>query len=455
MQSPELLLIVEDEAGLRESLSDLLLQDGYAVEAAASLARTRELMSARWPSLLLLDLTLPDGSGLELLEELAQEPMAPAVIVLTADKALDSAVQAVRRGAYDYLTKPFSLEVLRHRIENALEHRAARLARLVTQREGTLSRAGSQMIRLGSAAMQAVFAKVAQLSRHDSIPVLVTGETGVGKESVCRAVHDQSPRASESFIAVNCAELDGDLLRSELFGHERGAFTGAAERRAGLFELASRGTLLLDEIGELPLEVQALFLRVLEEGRFRRLGGTKEIHTGARTIAVTNKPLDELVRRGRFRQDLLFRLNAVEIHVPPLRRRPEDVRLLAEHFCRRTARSLGVESRLTPAAVDALLAYPWPGNVRELRNAVERSVLLSGGGDLTPEILGTLGPSTPETGADPESTPASELATLAELERRHVLRVLRATAGNRTRAAEILGIARSTLARKLAGREEP
>ena len=454
MRHQDLLLIVEDEPGLRESLSDQLRLDGYAVEDAGSLTRARELLSTANPSLLLLDLSLPDGSGMELLKELEDEPMAPAIVVLTADAALESAVQAVRRGAYDYLAKPFSLELLRHRIRNALRHRAANLARVVSRRQGTLTRAGSQVIRPVSGAMCAVLERVSQLAQHDSIPVLVNGETGVGKESICRALHDQSARAQEPFIAVNCAELDRGLLRSELFGHERGAFTGASERRAGLFELASRGTLMLDEVSELPLDVQALFLRVLEDGSFRRLGGAKELETHARTIAVTNRPLAELVHRDLFRQDLLFRLNTVEITVPPLRERKEDIRLLAHHFCRRTAGTSGVEAHITPEAMTALVDYPWPGNVRELRNVIERSVLLRGGGNLTPEDLGLSHREISKTHPTGESPP-SRLLTLKEIERRHIYRVLSSTGGNRSRAASILGIARSTLLRKLQQIESP
>ncbi len=240
MNHRDLLLIVEDEPFLRESLRDQLMADGYAVEATDTLAGARKLLRAKNPALILLDLSLPDGSGLKLLQELDREPLAPAVVVLSADTTLDSAVQAVRSGASDYLPKPFSLELLSHRIRQALQHRAASLDRLVTRRQGTLSRASSKTIEPVSAAMTAVLARVSAVAKHDSMPVLVFGETGVGKESICRRIHEESPRAHEPFIAVNCAELDRGLLRSELFGHERGAFTGASDRRVGLFELASR-----------------------------------------------------------------------------------------------------------------------------------------------------------------------------------------------------------------------
>ncbi|MEM7350428.1 MAG: sigma-54 dependent transcriptional regulator [Acidobacteriota bacterium] len=450
MPQPDLILIVEDEPGLRESLGDALQAEGYSVEIAADLAQARAVLSHSEPSGLLLDLALPDGSGMELIEELSEQVLAPAIVVLTADAAIDSAVGAVRSGASDYLGKPFSLELLRHRLRTALQQRAARLDRLVSSRQGLLAGARTNVIRPTSSAMRTVLEEVARVATHDSIPVLVRGETGVGKESICRSLHAQSPRSEEPFIAVNCAELERSLLRSELFGHERGAFTGATQRRAGLFELASQGTLMLDEISELPLDVQALLLRVLEDGSFRRLGGGKERVTHARIISVSNKSLDALVEQGQFRQDLLFRLNTVEITIPPLRDRIEDIHLLARHFCRQAAKASGYEVDLTTAAFDALAAYPWPGNVRELRNVVERSVLLSQGHDLTPESLGLRtsdGPPSDSPSSRPETEPVD--ATLKEVERRHIDRVLSHTGGNRTRAASMLGISRSTLIRKL------
>ncbi len=449
MQRSELVLVVEDEIGLQVSLADLLRLDGHSVEVAASLAEARAVLARASIGLVLLDLSLPDGSGLDLLAEIDKEPLAPAVVVLTADVGVDSAVQAIRRGASDYLTKPFSNAMLRHRIESALRQRSTGLARLVSRRQHRLEDASARVVPPASRPMRRVWAQVAQLAPHDTLPVLVTGETGVGKESISRAFHQQSPRAGEPFVAVNCAELDRGLLRSELFGHEKGAFTGASQRRAGLFELANSGTLMLDEVSELPLEVQALFLRVLEDGSFRRLGGSRELKTAARIVAATNKPLAELVEQGRFRQDLLFRLNTVEVRIPPLRRRPEDIQALAKHFCQRRARALGLEVEIGADAMDLLLSYRWPGNVRELRNVVERGVLLQGGG-------GRLGVESFDLGREtysrtPEPSPAgASMRTLAAVEEEHIRVVLEGTGGNRTRAAGVLGISRSTLGRKLA-----
>jgi DNA-binding NtrC family response regulator len=313
-----------------------------------------------------------------------------------------------------------------------------------------------------SPAMARLYEEVRRMAAHD-LPVLVRGETGVGKEHVSRLLHELSPRASQPFVAINCGELERHLLRSELFGHEKGAFTGADTLHRGLFELGGEGTLMLDEVAEMPMDAQASLLRVLESGRFRRVGGSAELRSRVRIVAATNKDLRQRVREGQFREDLYFRLVAVELRVPSLRERPEDIPLLAADFVHRAAVRLGEDAYLAEGALARLAAYHWPGNVRELRNVVERSVLIHGGGKLEAGQI-ALGPDpvSAQDGPLPESLPADAVAgeeqtgfsstealTLEEVEKQHVRRVLASVEGNRSRAARLLGIARSTLLRKL------
>jgi DNA-binding NtrC family response regulator len=399
---------------------------------------------------MLLDLSLPDGSGLSLLDAFRDDVMAPVVLVLTGDLALETAVTAVRRGAYDYLVKPFSLSVISQHIHQALEYRKANQEKTVAIRLGKPMGNSTKAIKPVSKVMIQLLEKANKIARHDKIPVLITGETGVGKEFICRYIHEISPRAGEPFVAINCAELDRGLLRSELFGHERGSFTGASERHAGLFEQASQGTLLLDEIGEMPPDIQAAFLRVLENGTFRRIGGSVEQRTNARIIAATNRDLHQLAEEDKFRLDFLYRLNTVELVIPPLRERPEDIRHLAHHYVGRLADEFGVRAHITEEAMGALLTYPWPGNIRELRSVLERSLLLKGGGALTrsdlnwssaqQDVVRVVAPKV----VDPQHFPS-----LAEVEAEHIHHAMVHTKNNTSRAARLLGISRSTLIRKL------
>ncbi len=447
------ILIVEDMDVLAQPIVQAFEKEGCVVSYAKSLAAARRTLEQREIELILLDLQLPDGSGMDLLSELAPPPQGPTVVVLTGDSSMSTAVEVVRRGAYDYLPKPFNLRTVLHRASNALRHRSALTGQVVRDRLRDLEEQSGELVTLQSPAMRELDERIRKIAPRGSMPVLVVGETGVGKEHLCQLIHNLSLRAKETFIAVNCANLDRNLLRSELFGHERGAFTGATERRRGLFELASHGTLLLDEVGEMPLDVQAALLRVLETGTFRRLGGTVVIRTDARVVAATNKNLEEMVANGHFRQDLLYRLNAMEVNVPPLRDRPEDIRDLAEHFCQRIAHTQGISAYLTEDAYAALMRYRWPGNIRELRNVIERTVVTGAGGAISEHDLELHLRARPTLPAETE-TPAladngGDFPTLAELERRHMLRALEICHGNRSQAARLLDVSRSTLVRKL------
>ncbi len=448
------LLLVEDEPLIAAPISELLAARGHRVAAVHSLEEARALLKKESFDLMLLDVSLPDGSGFELLED---GEVGPATIMLTADHSVNTAIQALRRGAHDYLTKPFDTTVLLHRVERVLEHRTQQAGELLRRRVETLHRRRHPRPESRSRAMKDLYREVLLVgeSEHEP-PVLVSGETGAGKEHVCRLIHDSSARRDASFVALNCGELDRRLLRSELFGHERGAFTGATERHRGLFELAKGGTLLLDEVAEMPLEVQAALLRVLETGRFRRVGGSEEIEADVRLIAASNKDLRRLAEAGELREDLLYRLNAIALEVPPLRRRVEDIEPLARLFCGRFTRR-GKTLDFTDEALGAMRSYPWPGNVRELRNVVERAVVVSRGEkiDVDDLALDRHPKVRSASSADSSSSPSAEdrspdsLPTLEQAEQRLIRRALERFDGNRTQAAKALGIARSTLIRKL------
>ena len=449
-------LLVEDEEMLASSVADFLTGEGFDVQRADSLAAARRGVENGDPDLVLLDLSLPDGSGMGLLDFIANSPQGPAVLVLTADSSVETAVAALQRGAHDYLPKPFDLQALMHRIRQAMEHRKVLVSQALQVRLRDLEQRSHTLASPVSEVMAELHQQLLRIAAHDSMPVLVSGETGVGKEHLCQMLHEASPRSTEPYVAINCANLDRSLLQSELFGHDRGAFTGATESKRGLFELTGRGTLLLDEVAEMPLEVQAAFLRVVETGRFRRLGGTKELTAQVRVVAATNKNLEELVQVGKFRQDLLFRLNAFELRVPALRERPEDIRLLADHICSRIAATLGAPAYLTDGAYSTLLGYSWPGNIRELKNVIERTVVIRGGGAIRAQDLQVQGRNGAPRRSELERHGGSskQFPTLEEVQAVHIRRSLEICEGNKTRAARLLGISRSTLLRKL-GRLNP
>jgi DNA-binding NtrC family response regulator len=439
-------LVVDDERGVRESLRMLLADECTVVEAPSVDAALMAIASAP-PDLVLLDLVMPGRSGFELLSELGRAPDPPPVIVLTATRNVATAVEAMKRGAADYVTKPFEVEALRIKVRQllsrrALEHEVERLRARIEEGE----RLGALLGR--SQAMHEVFRTIRRVAAS-SATVLIRGESGTGKELVAHAIHDLSPRAAGPFVALNCAAIPGNLIESELFGHERGAFTDARERRIGRFEAASGGTLFLDEIGELDAGIQAKFLRALEERRIERLGGGPAVDIDVRVIAATNRDLERDVATGRFRADLFYRIHVVPLELPPLRERREDVRLLAEHFLAQARAGAGRgPARIAADALAALERFPWPGNVRELRNAIERAVALCEGeaielADLPASVLRTERIEALRAALREGRLGLEE--AVADFERALLLEALEETGWNQTRAAERLGTTRRAL----------
>jgi len=441
----ESVLLVEDDRDLREFLSEVLGQAGYAATAFATAdLALKALDEGAEADLVVTDLILPGKRGHELLEELRRGRPELNVIVITAFGSIDSAIEMIKKGAYDYLAKPVQPDMLLLAVERALEDSRLRreLARL--RKMDAVTPPGF----IGaSRPMQALFDLIRRAAgaRH---PVLVTGESGTGKELVARALHTLSGR--RPFVPVNCSALPEHLLESELFGHEKGAFTGADRDRPGLFEAAHRGTLFLDEIADLPQPLQPKLLRALEEGEVRRVGATDTRRIDVRLVAATNRDLEAAVKEGRFREDVFWRLNVLHIAVPPLRERAADVPLLAERFldAATSDRRPRTPARIAPDTMALLTAYAWPGNVRELRNAIERAVTLSTTDELRPDDL----PERILAGARAAALVSRSVAQevpLRDVERAYTLEILRRVGGNKSRAAEILGMDRKTLYRKL------
>jgi DNA-binding NtrC family response regulator len=439
-------LVVDDEAGVRESLRMLLhgeCEVATAESADAGLARAAE---AR-PDLILLDLVMPGRSGLEFLEELRQRGDPPPVIVLTATKTVTTAVEAMKLGAADYVTKPFEVDALRIKIRNLMQRRA------LEDRVAELTDALDERTRLGaligrSEPMRRVFRTIERVARAPA-NVLVSGESGTGKELVARAIHELGPRAGGPFVAINCAAIPDSLMESELFGHERGAFTDASERRIGKFEQASGGTLFLDEIAELRPGVQAKLLRALQERSIERVGGRESIAVDARFVAATNRDLPREVAEGRFRQDLFYRIHVVPIELPPLRERREDVRLLAEAFLERAE---GPPRRLSREALAALEGHAWPGNVRELQNAIEHALALCEETTIALEDLPDAVVEATRTEALRDAVRSGQLNledATARFEHELIREALEACEWNQTRAADRLGTTRRVLKLKM------
>jgi DNA-binding NtrC family response regulator len=441
------ILVVDDEAASRKGLRALLTREGYRVEEAADGLEALETARAFRPAVVIADLVMPRMGGLELLKALQDELPFTSIILLTGQGTIETAVQAMKDGAYDYLSKPVDVTRLTVVLGRALERAgiAREVALLRRQVEG-----GEGPALLGrSAAMKEVLRQV-ELAAASTAPVLVLGESGTGKELVARSLHALSPRANGPFVGVNCAAIPETLLESEIFGHEKGAFTGAADRRLGCFEMADGGTLLLDEVAEMHGAVQAKFLRVLEEGSFRRIGGRAEIRVDVRVVAATNKDPAAAIREGVLREDLFYRLNVFPIALPSLRERAEDIPLLAEAFLQASAAKNGKAVKaISPEALRLLQQSPWPGNIRELRNAIERAVILCRGEAIEPAHL----PETvrrPPEGARPAAAVTVPVgSTVDEAEKALILQTLEFTGQNKSRAAEILGISLKTLHNKL------
>jgi DNA-binding NtrC family response regulator len=443
-------LVVDDEPGVRESLR-MLFKGDCEVATAGSVEEAEQILQASSPDLILLDLVMPGRSGLDLLASLADQIDPPPVVVLTATKTVNTAVEAMKRGAVDYITKPFEVEALRIKVRKLLERRelereVVRLRAEVDGRERLGGLVG------GSPPMRELFQTIRRVAASRAT-VLLQGESGTGKELVARAIHDLGDRADRPFVAVNCAAIPDHLIESELFGHERGAFTDARERRIGKFETAAGGTLFLDEIGELGIAVQAKLLRALQEKQIERLGGSATIAVDVRVVAATNRDLEADVADGRFRADLFYRINVVPVGLPALAERREDIRRLAEHFLASArADAKRGPTRIARDAVAALERYAWPGNVRELENAIARAVALTEGelleiADLPPAIVRA---SELETLEDSVRTgKLSFEAALGNFEKKLIVEALARANGNQTRAAEQLQITRRSLKLKM------
>ena len=442
-------LVVDDEPGVRESLR-MLLKREYDVVTAGDVDSALRMIDAELPHLVLLDLLMPGRNGLELLDELAEREIRIPVIVLTATKTVATAVDAMKRGAADFVTKPFELEALRLKVAQLLAHGALE-EEVVRLREEVRGRQQLGELVGKSPAMGEVFRGIERVAASRA-NVLISGESGTGKELAARAIHFLSPRRTGPYIAVNCGAIPHNLIESELFGHERGAFTDALEQRTGRFEAASGGTLLLDEIGELAAPLQVKLLRVLQERRIERLGSSLPIDVDVRILAATNRDLAADVENGRFRTDLYYRINVVPIRMPALRERREDIRLLAERYLARAAEEQGRQAQLAPATLSAMETYSWPGNVRELENAIEHGLALCNDetlqvADLPEDIVRNS--LTESLRDDWRAGRVGFETTLERFERALLREALERSGGNQTRAASELGITRRVLKLKL------
>jgi DNA-binding NtrC family response regulator len=446
-------LVVDDEEGVREAVR-IVLEDTCDVLPAATGEQALEVLRGHDVDLVMLDHRMPGESGIDVLPRLLAVDPSIVVVLATAVRDVRMAVEAMRRGAYDYLTKPFDVEEIRLVVHRGLEKRA--LAREVVLLRSALAEGpppapnGFEGMVGRHPAMVRIYQLIAQIG-ESPVTILITGESGTGKELIARALHRQSGRREAPFVAVNVAAIPDTLVESELFGHERGAFTGAVARKLGRFELAHGGTLFLDEIGSLRLDLQAKLLRVLQEREIERLGGSRPVPVDVRVLAATNVNLAQAVRERTFREDLFYRLNVVPIHVPPLRERRADIPRLVRHFVRKIARESHRDVRdVSAGALDALTRYAWPGNVRELENVIHRAVVLARGPVIQLQDV-PLDVAMPETTRVPEETAATSLREACDqFERQYVLRILERGHWNISRAARLLGVHRNTILAKLA-----
>jgi DNA-binding NtrC family response regulator len=451
MEPDRKILVVDDHKTIRDGLRAWLGEFGYPnVEDAPDAETALEKVLIYPPDLIIVDLNLPGRSGLDLVGDLLQLGIETTIIVLTAHGSIDSAVLATRRGVFEYLSKPVPPERLKSAVDRGMERTALR--REVRDLRREMMRAGRLPDLVGRTPVMLEIYRLIEHVAPTSASVMITGESGTGKEVIARALHRLSPRATRTLVAVNCAAIPSALLESELFGHERGSFTGATASRTGRFEEASGSTLFLDEIGEMPIELQSKLLRALEDRKVRRVGGDREIPIDVRIVSATNAPVEQLLQDGRLREDLYFRLNVFMIAIPPLRERPEDVGVLAEHFLQThlkenpAARVVG----FTDEAQRLMKAYSWPGNVRELRNAVQRAAILCGEGEILAEHL----PS-PVRGGDPvvrrtvRGVFIAPGTSMDEAEKAIIIETLRHCGGNKSRASEVLGISLKTLYTRL------
>lgn len=442
MEARHNILVVDDEEVIRAGCRQILSKIDCQVQEAQDGETALRMIAQEKFDVLILDLKMPGISGIEVLTAVRRVSPETAIIVITGYATVDSAVEAMKAGAADFLPKPFTPDTLRIIVRRVLENKTLKVENLCLKEEARKGQ--SDAILIGeSPAMEAIRRFIEQVGPTDST-VLITGESGTGKEVVARALHAKSLRRDKPFVAVDCSALVGTLLESELFGHVKGSFTGAIATKYGRFELANGGTIFFDEVGNLSPEVQAKFLRVLQEREFSRVGSTQVVRVDVRVLAATNKDLLQATKTGSFREDLYYRLSVLPITIPPLRQHKEDIPLLARYFLNKYNQKRKREIRgISPEAMDCLMAYDWPGNVRELENAIERAVVLSPTDILEAEMFSYLCKT-----ISPTEKSVKPL-TLATLEREHILRVLRETKGNKVRAAKLLGIDRKTLWRKL------
>jgi DNA-binding NtrC family response regulator len=433
-------LIVDDDPALRRALADRFLHWGHEPTTVADGIAALDLMQKQAFDLVLLDLAMPGLSGMEVLDRLREAECAADVVVLTAHGSVEKAVEAIKRGANDFLIKPADFALLQRVVERALDRRRLRRVNQALADQATRPILGP------SAAMRELLA-VAERAAAAETTVLLSGESGTGKQILAEHIHARSPRQGGPFVYVNCVAISDELIESTLFGHERGAFTGAVSRKTGRLEAAAGGTAFLDEIGDISAGLQTKLLHFLEAGDFERVGGNQTIRVDCRIIAATNQDLEQAVQAGRFREDLYYRLNVITLRLPPLRERPEDVPVLAQAFLERFGAELKREGlRFADRTLQIMQAYAWPGNVRQLKNAIERMAVLAPGPALTPDLL----PPEILAGPDPAATDPTELPykeALTEFKRRLVRRALARTGGNQTKAAELIGLQRSYLNR--------
>jgi DNA-binding NtrC family response regulator len=457
----EKVIVIDDEPIIRRSLELQLRGKRLSVSLCSTIAEAERLIARDSFDLMFVDVRLPDGDGTDLLSRLAPSPERPLIVVMTGYGTIESAVNCIRLGAFDYIIKPFSasqIEVILRKADNF--NQAVRISRMLAQE--SLDAAAI----IGESRPVHQLRQMIQKVAPTEATVLICGENGTGKELVATEIFRSSARAQSPFIKVNCAAISETLIESEFFGHERGAFTGATEKREGRFEVANNGTILLDEVSEISLKLQAKLLRVLQEREFERVGGNRTIKVNVRVLATTNRDLQKSVENEQFRQDLYYRLNVFPIVVPPLRKRKDDIPALAKEFLSRIARRTGaVPPVLSPASLDVIRAYEWPGNVRELQNVMERAVILTEPGEeITPHLLEPMFPvdlleESWKDGAQPEPVPVSNsnsnlvfpenVMPLEKLEREYILHALRQANGNRTHTAQMLGISIRTLRNKL------
>ncbi|MFQ5441549.1 MAG: sigma-54-dependent transcriptional regulator [Thermodesulfobacteriota bacterium] len=440
------ILIIDDEKDIREALSGVLADEGFGVTTAASAEEAIDGLSSSLPDLILLDIWLPGMDGIEALKKIKSSYPDVQVIMISGHANIDTAVKATKLGAYDFLEKPISLDKVVLAAEHALEHK-----RLAVENRELMEKALSRYEIIGlTGVMQELKKGIMRVAPANSW-VLITGENGTGKEFVARNIHLLSGRAARPFVEVNCAAIPEELIESELFGHEKGAFTTALARKKGKFDIADRGTIFLDEIGDMSLKTQAKILRILQEQSFERVGGTELINVDVRVIAATNKDLKQEISRGSFREDLFYRLNVIPLHVPPLRERKEDIPLLIGHFLNEFSRQTTREvPEVERGAMEKLLSYNWPGNVRELKNLMERLVIMTPGNTITLEDLPDYISGTKSSGYSEKIFNNSLLKEARRVfEKEFILRKLKSNGGNIARTAEAIGVERSHLYRKI------